>query len=73
MELITPMPPIHFRPVDTKKKSSKGIYVCPLYYYPTRAGTRERPSFVAAIDLKSSQDADYWIKRGTAAFATTAS
>ncbi|KAJ3127608.1 Dynein heavy chain 2, axonemal, partial [Nowakowskiella sp. JEL0407] len=39
MELITAMPPIHFKPVDGKKKSSKGTYTCPLYYYPIRTGS----------------------------------
>jgi dynein heavy chain len=40
MELITPMPPIYFKPVEMKKKSNKGYYVCPLYYFPIRTGTR---------------------------------
>lgn len=72
MELLTPIPPIHFRPVETKKKSMKGIYTCPLYYYPIRTGSRERPSLVISVELKSGgQEADFWIKRGTAAFATT--
>ncbi|KAJ3321161.1 Dynein heavy chain 2, axonemal [Blyttiomyces sp. JEL0837] len=68
MELITPMPPVHFRPVESKKKASKGLYTCPLYYYPIRTGTRERPSFVVAMELKSGvHDQDFYIKRGTAA------
>ena len=40
MELITPLPPIHFKPVESKKKATKGMYTCPLYYYPIRSGTR---------------------------------
>jgi dynein heavy chain len=40
MELITPLPPILFRPVEGKKKAPKGTYICPLYYYPVRSGTR---------------------------------
>ncbi|KNC97489.1 uncharacterized protein SPPG_07404 [Spizellomyces punctatus DAOM BR117] len=71
MELITPMPPIHFKPVDSKKKSVKGVYSCPLYYYPVRSGTRERPSFVIALELKTGQhDPDFFVKRGTAALTS---
>jgi len=68
MELSTPMPPILFRAVESRKKSTgKGIYSCPLYYYPIRSGTRERPSFVIAVDLKTgAQDAEHYVKRGTA-------
>eukprot|EP00854_Cymbomonas_tetramitiformis_P005380 gene5380-6528_t len=67
MELIVPMPIIHFKPVENKKKSQKGIYLCPLYLYPVRTGSRERPSFMISIDLKSGNvDPDHWVKRGTA-------
>ncbi|KAI9101992.1 dynein heavy chain and region D6 of dynein motor-domain-containing protein [Phlyctochytrium arcticum] len=72
MELLTPLPPIHFKPVDSKKKSVKGLYTCPLYYYPIRSGTRERPSFIIALELKTGQhEPDFFIKRGTAALAST--
>ncbi|KAI8799348.1 dynein heavy chain and region D6 of dynein motor-domain-containing protein, partial [Cladochytrium replicatum] len=71
MELITSLPPVHFKPVDGKKKTTKGVYVCPLYYYPIRTGTRERPSFILALELKSGGcDQDFWIKRGTASLAS---
>jgi len=34
---------------------------------PLRTGSRERPSFMVMVDLKSgSCDSDFWIKRGTA-------
>ncbi|KAI8821286.1 dynein heavy chain and region D6 of dynein motor-domain-containing protein [Fimicolochytrium jonesii] len=71
MELLTALPPIHFKPVDSKKKMTKGAYACPLYYYPVRSGTRERPSFIIAVELKTGQhDQDFFIKRGTAALAS---
>ena len=71
MELITPLPSIHFRPIEAKKKANKGVYTCPLYYFPIRSGTRERPSFVIAMDLKcGAHDYDFWVKRGTAALAS---
>jgi len=44
-----------------------GIYSCPAYYYPRRTGTRERPSFIVAVDLKSGDKVpEHWTKRGTA-------
>jgi len=62
MQLICSIPTIHFKPVENKKKSAKGIYTCPCYYYPNRAGV----SFIVAVDLKSgAMPADFWTKRGT--------
>jgi dynein heavy chain, axonemal len=67
MELFCPMPIIHFKPVENKKKSSKGYYSCPVYMYPIRTGTRERPSYMATADIKAgAQDSDFWTRRGTA-------
>ncbi|KAJ7313213.1 hypothetical protein JRQ81_004492 [Phrynocephalus forsythii] len=67
MQLVCPIPTIHFKPVENKKKSGKGMYACPCYYYPNRAGASGRPSFVIGIDLKSgAMPPDHWIKRGTA-------
>lgn len=67
MELYVPMPIVLFRPVENKKKSPKGIYSCPLYMYPIRTGSRERPSFMIFVDLKSgTADPDHWIMRGSA-------
>lgn len=62
MELICALPTIHFKPVDSQKKKTRGIYQCPCYYYPERSG-----SFVIAVDLKMGmENSDFWIKRGTA-------
>lgn len=73
MELITAMPTILFKPVEAKKKATKGIYTCPLYIFPIRSGTRERPSFIIAMELKSGGfDQDFWIKRGTACLTSLA-
>jgi dynein heavy chain len=72
MELICGMPLIHFKPVELKKKGSKGMYVAPLYMYPIRTGSRERPSFVVGVDLNSgAPDASWWVKRGTALLLST--
>lgn len=69
MELISPMPVIHFKPVENLKKRTRGIYSCPAYYLPMRSG-----SYVIAVDLKSgSENADYWVKRGTALLLSLAS
>lgn len=74
MELFSPMPIIQFKPVekDKKKSSSKGIYKCPLYLYPVRAGTVDRSSFLMDVDLKAGQRGDglFWSKRGTALLLT---
>lgn len=44
-----------------------GMYSCPCYYYPNRAGSADRASFVIGIDLRSgAMTSDHWIKRGTA-------
>lgn len=70
MELHSPMPIIHFKPVENKKRP-KGTYTCPLYMYPIRTGTRERHPFVCAVDLKSGGvEPTFWIKRGTAMLLT---
>ena len=72
MELFSPMPVVHFKPSDSKasggKKSKKGaMYACPLYYYPVRTGTRERPSFMRLVDLRAGpMGPDFWTLRGTA-------
>lgn len=67
MQLVCQMPSIHFKPIEGKRKSQKGIYTCPTYYYPNRAGGQGRASFVVAVDLKSGEKpADHWVKRGTA-------
>lgn len=67
MQLVSSMPTIHFKPVENKKKSGKGVFACPCYYYPNRAGTSGRASFVVAVDLKAgAMTSDHWIKRGSA-------
>ncbi|CAM9527837.1 unnamed protein product, partial [Phaeothamnion confervicola] len=73
MELFSPVPPIHFRPVESKKKAPKGTYLCPAYMYPVRTGTRERPSFVIAADLPAGRHpAEFWTKRGVALLLSVA-
>ncbi|XP_034845406.1 dynein heavy chain 2, axonemal [Mirounga leonina] len=67
MQLVCLMPTIHFKPTESRKKSAKGMYSCPCYYYPDRAGSADRASFVISIDLRSgTMTPDHWIKRGTA-------
>lgn len=67
MQLVCPMPTILFRPVENKKKVTKGVYNCPCYVYPNRASGSGRPSFVVAVDLKTgSMDSAHYTKRGTA-------
>lgn len=55
------------QPVEGKKKMSKSVYVCPMYMYPLRTGSRERPSFVIAAELKAGKfPPEFWTKRGVA-------
>jgi len=73
MALFNPMPIIHFKPVVRKKAASDGIYSCPLYLYPIRTGSRERPSFMIWVELKSGNfTPDQWTKRGTALLLSVA-
>lgn len=47
--------------------SLAGTYACPCYYYPNRAGSAGRPSFVIGVELRTgAAPPDHWIKRGTA-------
>jgi len=73
MELVAAMPLLHFKPTESKKKATgKGVYMCPLYLYQIRTGTRERPSFVVGIALDSGEkDGKFWVKRGTAMLLAT--
>ncbi|CAB1351553.1 unnamed protein product [Coregonus sp. 'balchen'] len=67
MQLVCPIPTIHFKPVENRKKIAKSMYLCPCYYFPVRSGDGGRPSFVVGVDLKSGAvPFDHWIKRGTA-------
>ncbi|XP_069015317.1 dynein axonemal heavy chain 2 [Embiotoca jacksoni] len=67
MQMVCPIPTIHFRPVEKRKKTAKSIYLCPCYYFPVRAGRAGQASFVVSVELKSgAMSPDHWIKRGTA-------
>jgi len=72
MELSSPMPIIYFKPIEGKKKGLKNVYSCPLYMYPIRTGSRERPSFVLNVDLESGDVVpEHWVKRGVALLLST--
>ena len=72
MDLFAPMPIVHFKPVNRaasggKRKRKANQYACPLYYYPIRTGTRERPSFMRLVTLDAGpKGPDFWTLRGTA-------
>ncbi|KAM6949562.1 LOW QUALITY PROTEIN: dynein axonemal heavy chain 2 [Aplochiton taeniatus] len=67
MQLVCPIPTIHFKPVECRKKVAKSMYSCPCYYFPVRSGGAGRASFVVGVELKSGAVlSDHWIKRGTA-------
>jgi len=67
MELTCSMPTVHFKPSEAKKKTAKGVYQAPCYYFPNRSGVNGRQSYVVAVDLKTgSVNSDHWVKRGAA-------
>ncbi|XP_034231069.1 dynein heavy chain 2, axonemal [Thrips palmi] len=67
MQLIVNMPVVHFKPVETSKKKTRGLYSCPCYYIPQRCGTQGKEAYIVTVDLKSgAETADHWIKRATA-------
>ncbi|KAM9335593.1 LOW QUALITY PROTEIN: dynein axonemal heavy chain 2 [Symphorus nematophorus] len=67
MQMVCPIPTIHFKPVENRKKTAKSMYLCPCYYFPVRSGGAGRASFVVSVELKSGAvTPDHWIKRGTA-------
>ena len=67
MQLVTPMPVIHFKPVENKKKYPRNLYECPTYYYPDRAGGQGRASFVVACELRAGAfPPSHWVQRGVA-------
>jgi len=73
MQLYASMPMVHFKPVEGKKRSARGLYLCPIYMYPVRTGTRERPSYVVAAEINSGdKPSDFWTKRGVALLLSTA-
>ncbi|KPJ05501.1 Dynein heavy chain 2, axonemal [Papilio xuthus] len=68
MQLVFPMPPIHFKPVRATGRRPKNRYTCPCYYYPLRKG-----AFVVAVELASGREhPDFWVKRGAALLCTLA-
>jgi hypothetical protein len=50
--MLTKMPIIHMKLIESKKKAAKGVYSCPCYVYPDRHGSRDKPSYVMNFDLK---------------------
>ncbi|XP_073321620.1 dynein axonemal heavy chain 2 [Pagrus major] len=67
MQMVCPMPTIHFKPVENRKKTARGMYLCPCYLFPVRSGGAGRASFVVCVELKSGAvTPDHWVKRGTA-------
>lgn len=67
MDLIVPMPIMHFKPIRNRNKTPKGVYNCPLFLYPIRTGPRERPSWILTVTLRTGgSNPDHWVKRGTA-------
>jgi dynein heavy chain len=83
-QLYTELLPMHFMPIQHRKKPTSGVYRCPVYKVLSRMGTRSTTghstNFVLWIELPSDRrdtinnlelaDSDYWIKAGVAAFCS---
>jgi len=67
MELTSPMPIVHFLPKESTRRKKKDMYETPLYLYPRRTGSRERPSYMLSLDISvGERSSEYFVKRGTA-------
>ena len=68
--LYDTLPVMHLIPVEKAKKAKRLIYVSPLYKTLARRGvlstTGHSTNYVMAVDLRSDQQPNHWIKRGTA-------
>ncbi len=69
-ELTFYMPCIHLNPIEKDRLKIDGFYECPLYKTSRRAGelstTGHSTNFVMYFYLKSKENVDHWIRRGTA-------
>ena len=69
-ELDFEMPCIHFNPIEKSKFRHHGLYKCPMYKTSSRWGelstTGHSTNFVMYLHLKSTEEVEHWIRRGTA-------
>jgi dynein heavy chain len=73
MELYDHMPVVHFKPITKRAKALPNSYGCPCYYYPNRAGSVARDSYIMQIDLKSGEvPPTFCIKSGTGVLLSNA-
>ena len=67
MKLYDELPVIHFKPIQKRPGGKTNFYNCPAYYYPIRAGSVSRDSFMIEIEVRTGDfKPEFWIKRGTA-------
>ncbi|OEH79493.1 heavy chain 2 family protein [Cyclospora cayetanensis] len=73
MQLICELPIVHLKPTTRRRNLTEKLYMCPIYQYPCRKGTIDRPSLVTMQEIRSgAQDPSFWVKRGTAILLSTA-
>lgn len=80
LELVVPMPIIHFKPVEGRGSSTSsggkaagGAYACPLFLTQQR-GQATAAAHLGAVELKAGgADAEHWVMRGTALLLSLAS
>jgi dynein heavy chain len=76
MTLFSRLPTVLMKPVEKLSRGANKIkhYNSPVYVYPIRYGTRERPSYLFTIKLPMSPEYDeaFFIKRGAACLLSLA-
>lgn len=76
MTLFDNLPTVCMKPTPNPSRggNKNSVYNCPVYAYPTRYGTRERPSYLFDIKLPMSPEHNeaFFIKRATACLLSLA-
>ncbi|XP_071824188.1 dynein axonemal heavy chain 5-like [Apostichopus japonicus] len=60
--LFEPLPVIHIYAINSTGGRDPRMYECPIYKKPVRTDL----TYVASVDLKSTQNPDHWVLRGVA-------
>ena len=60
--LFEPLPVIHLYAINTTGGNDPRLYLCPIYKKPRRTDL----TYIASVELKTSQNPDHWVLRGVA-------
>ena len=65
--LFEPLPVIHIYAINSTADPDPRMYHCPIYKKPRRTDL----TYIAPVQLKTSQNPDHWILRGVALLCDT--